>query len=377
MIPARANSTDGSRRKAAQTVGFEPLGVKIHVLRQSGLSAFAIDLLKREGKFYEAHLLLVVPVRGRYTRRTRGGTVEERPLAAQYLSMLSTERGYSVNTVNAYRQDIQKLLGFLRRKHGEDPRALRRRDVPELLEYLHRYRLSPASVGRHLAAWRGFYRFLLSEGHLKENPFINLATPKPTERLPKPLALEQVERLLDAPGREFGRPRRQPDALRDDAMLEVLYATGLRATELLTLELNSINLTVGFLRAFGKGSKQRIVPLGDTAVSKLRRYLEQARPALLKTRTSDRVFVTRSGRGMTRQGFWNLLGRYSRAAGIGRRISPHVLRHSFATHLLERGADLRVVQTLLGHADIATTQIYTRVERERLKKLHSQHHPRG
>jgi integrase/recombinase XerD len=298
-------------------------------------------------------------------------------LVAEYLSMLTSERGFSVNTLDAYRQDLEKLVSFLRRQDRWDPAGLRRRDVPALLEYLHSYCLSPASVARHLAAWRGFYRFLLSEGHIQENPFLNLGTPKPTARLPKPLALEQVERLLDAPGQEFRSGRRQPDALRDDAMLEVLYATGLRATELLTLELNSVNLAVGFLRAFGKGAKQRIVPLGDTAVIKLRRYLENARPVLLKTRASERLFITRSGRGMTRQGFWKLLGRYGRSAGIARRISPHVLRHSFATHLLEGGADLRVVQTLLGHADIATTQIYTRVERDRLKKLHSQHHPRG
>ncbi len=303
--------------------------------------------------------------------------MHRRSLVAQYLSMLSSERGFSVNTLDAYRQDLEKLVSFLRQQDRGDPDGLRRRDVPALLAYLHSHRLSPASVARHLAAWRGFYRFLLSEGHIQENPFLNVATPKPTARLPKPLAFEQVERLLEAPGQEFKSGRRQPDVLRDDAMLEVLYATGLRATELLTLELNSVNLAVGFLRAFGKGAKQRIVPLGDTAVLKLRRYLEKARPVLLKTRTSDRLFITRSGRGMTRQGFWKLLGRYGRSAGIGRRISPHVLRHSFATHLLEGGADLRVVQTLLGHADIATTQIYTRVERERLKKLHSQHHPRG
>ena len=198
-----------------------------------------------------------------------------RSLVREYLSMLSSERGFSVNTVDAYRQDLEKLVAFLRQQDRTDPAGLRRRDVPALLEHLHSHRLSPASVARHLAAWRGFYRFLLSEGHIHENPFLNLGTPKPTARLPKPLALEQVERLLEAPGQEFKSGRRRPDALRDDAMLEVLYATGLRATELLTLELSSVNLAVGFLRALGKGAKQRIVPLGDTAVIKLRRYLEQ------------------------------------------------------------------------------------------------------
>ena len=295
----------------------------------------------------------------------------------RYLSMLRSERGFSVNTLAAYRSDLEKLSSFLRKEGRKNPASLTRQDVPALLVFLQHQGLSPASVARCLAAWRGFYRFLLSEGDTLENPFMNLTSPKATLRLPKTLGLEQVERLLEAPGQEFRRGRRQPDALRDDAMLEVLYATGLRATELLTLDLNSVNLPVGFLRAFGKGAKQRVVPLGETAVMKMRVYLERGRPALLKTRTSNRLFVTRSGRGMTRQGFWKLLGRYARAAGISRRISPHMLRHSFATHLLEGGADLRVVQALLGHADIATTQIYTRVERERLKKLHKQHHPRG
>jgi integrase/recombinase XerD len=291
--------------------------------------------------------------------------------------MLRSERGFSVNTLASYRLDLDKLLSFLRQEGRKNPVSLTKRDVPAMLAFLQYQALSPASVARCLAAWRGFYRFLLNEGHTQENPFVNLTSPKATLRLPKTLGLEQVERLLEAPGKEFRKGRRQPDALRDDAMLEVLYATGLRATELLTLELNSINLPVGFLRAFGKGAKQRVVPLGETAVMKLRLYLERGRPVLLKTRSSNRLFVTRSGRGMTRQGFWKLVGRYARSAGISRRISPHMLRHSFATHLLEGGADLRVVQTLLGHADIATTQIYTRVERERLKKLHQQHHPRG
>jgi len=301
---------------------------------------------------------------------------DDEPIS-RYLSMLRSERGFPVNTLTAYRSDLVKLLTFLRKEGRKAPASLSRRDVPALLSFLQHQALSSASVARCLAAWRGFYRFLLSEGDIQENPFLNLTSPKATLRLPKTLHLEQVERLLEAPGKAFRSGRRQPDALRDDAMLEVLYATGLRATELLTLELNSVNLAVGFLRASGKGAKQRVVPLGETAVMKVRAYLERGRPALLKTRVSNRLFVTRSGRGMTRQGFWKLLGRYARAAGISRRISPHMLRHSFATHLLEGGADLRVVQTLLGHADIATTQIYTRVERQRLKKLHKQHHPRG
>jgi len=303
--------------------------------------------------------------------------VEECDPIARYLSMLRSERGLSVNTLSSYRLDLDKLSSFLRGERSKDAVSLARDDVPGLLAFVYQQRLSPASVARSLAAWRGFYRFLLGEGDIRENPFINLATPKATARLPKSLGLDQVQRLLEAPGEQFRTGRRQLDALRDDAMLEVLYATGLRVTELLTLELHSVNLAVGFVRAFGKGAKQRVVPLGEIAVMKLRVYLEQSRPVLLKSRASNRLFVTRSGRGMTRQGFWKLVSRYARSAGIVRRVSPHTLRHSFATHLLEGGADLRVVQTLLGHTDIATTQVYTRVERDRLKKLHKQHHPRG
>ena len=301
----------------------------------------------------------------------------ENELIGRYLLMLQSERGFSVNTVEGYRSDLNKLVTFLQKQGRADAASLVRNELPALLAFLQNQGLGPASVARCLSAWRGFYRFLLGEGHTDQDPFLHITAPKPTERLPKALAFADVKRLLDAPGQAIRSGRRQPEALRDDAMLEVLYATGLRVTELITLELNAVNLTVGFLRAFGKGAKQRVMPLGDLAVGKLRPYLEHGRPLILKTRTSNHLFVTRSGRAMTRQGFWKLLTRYARAAGIRRKISPHMVRHSFATHLLERGADLRVVQTLLGHADIATTQIYTKVERDRLKKLHQQHHPRG
>lgn len=299
------------------------------------------------------------------------------PLVDRYLSALRSERGYSVNTLLGYRTDLHKLLGFLRREGRTDPGSLTRADVPAALGVLHQQHLSAASVARCLAAWRGFYRFLLDEGVMDGDPFVNVAAPHPSKRLPKALPFSDVERLLDAPARQWRAGWRQPEALRDDAMLEVLYGTGLRVSELVALELNGINLTAGFLRALGKGAKQRVVPLGEIAITKLQTYLERARPTLVKARASDRLFVTRSGRGLTRQGFWKLLARYARVAGLRRKVSPHMLRHSFATHLLERGADLRVVQTLLGHSDIATTEIYTHVERGRLKRLHQQHHPRG
>jgi integrase/recombinase XerD len=301
----------------------------------------------------------------------------EHDLVGDYLASLRSERGFAANTIDGYRRDLDKLLAYLRVRGRPDPARLSRDDVPGLLGFLHARRLGAASISRCLAAWRGFYRFLSSEGYPHLDPLLNIGTPKTTKRLPKALAFADVERLLDAPGKIPGANRRQPEVLRDDAMLELMYATGLRVSELLSLELDAVNLSVGFLRATGKGSKQRVVPLGEIAGLKLRRYLSQARPLLLKARPSNRLFVTRSGRGMTRQGFWKLLRRYARVALIRRPISPHMLRHSFATHLLERGADLRVVQSLLGHADISSTQIYTQVERERLKQLHQKHHPRG
>jgi len=295
----------------------------------------------------------------------------------RYLTGLLAERGLSANTVEGYRRDLAKLQAFLQGQGRENAAMLERADVPRLLQFLRSQKLASPSVARCLAACRGFYRFLLGEGLVRHDPFLNITVPKASRRLPKAVAFAEVQRLLDAPSRRETRKGRHPEALRDDAMLEVLYATGLRVSELVKLDLDAVNLSVGFLRATGKGSKQRVVPLGAVAVRKLRRYLEGGRPQLLKTRTSNRLFVTRSGGGMTRQGFWKILRRYARVAGIQRSISPHMLRHSFATHLLERGADLRAVQMLLGHANISTTQIYTHVERERLKQLHKRHHPRG
>ncbi len=295
----------------------------------------------------------------------------------RYLTGLLSERGLSANTLEGYRRDLAKLQEFLRTQGRVDLASLIRADVPRLLAFLRNQGLAAASVARCLAAWRGFYRFLLGEGLTDQDPFLNVTVPKATQRLPKALAFSEVQRLLDAPAQGVAKRGRQPEALRDDAMIEVLYATGLRVSELVKLDLEAVNLAVGFLRATGKGTKQRVVPLGTMAVKKVRRYLEDGRPRLLKTRTSNRMFVTRAGRGMTRQGFWKIVKRYARAADIRRSISPHMLRHSFATHLLEHGADLRVVQTLLGHADISTTQIYTHVERARLKQLHKRLHPRG
>ena len=295
----------------------------------------------------------------------------------RYLTGLISERGLSANTVEGYRRDLTKLQAFLRGEGRDDPASLTRADIPQLLGFLRGQWLAAPSVARSLAAFRGFYRFLLREGAVHHDPFLNVTVSKASQRLPKALSFAEIQRILDAPARREPGTKRHPEALRDDAMLEVLYATGLRVSELIKLDLGEVNAAAGFLRAIGKGSKQRVVPLGAVALRKLRRYLEGGRPLLLKTRTSNRLFVTRAGKGMTRQGFWKILRRCALAAGIRRPISPHMLRHSFATHLLEGGADLRVVQTLLGHANISTTQIYTHVEKERLKQLHKRHHPRG
>ncbi|MDR2787733.1 MAG: site-specific tyrosine recombinase XerD [Candidatus Accumulibacter sp.] len=229
-----------------------------------------------------------------------------------------------------------------------------------------------SSQARYISTLRRFYRYLLAHGRIARDPTLKIAMPVKPARLPKVLSERDVEALLTAP------PVAAPLGLRDRAMLETLYATGLRVSELVGLKLHEVSFDMNVVRVFGKGDKERLVPLGEQAVDWLRRYLDEARPGLLGSRRSDALFVTSRASGMTRQAFWQLVKRYALSAGIApERLSPHVLRHAFATHLLNHGADLRVVQLLLGHADISTTQIYTHVARERLKTLHAQHHPRA
>jgi len=229
-----------------------------------------------------------------------------------------------------------------------------------------------SSQSRYLSTLRRFYRWQLGRGRITTDPTLKLANPTRPSRLPKVMSEKQVDNLLAAPDADSAL------GLRDRAMLETLYATGLRVSELVNLKLHEIGFNEGVLRAFGKGSKERLVPLGEQAIDWLSRYLNEARPEILKGRQSDALFVTARGGAMTRQAFWQLIKRYALIAGIApEKLSPHVLRHAFATHLLNHGADLRVVQLLLGHADISTTQIYTHVARERLKSLHAVHHPRG
>ncbi|HEX9860833.1 MAG TPA: site-specific tyrosine recombinase, partial [Nitrospirota bacterium] len=237
--------------------------------------------------------------------------------------------------------------------------------------HLHGLGLSGTSSARAIVTVRGLHRFMLREGLAKKDPTELLESPWRGRKLPKALSAKDVEALIKAPS---GRTHEE---VRDRAMLEVLYAAGLRVSELVTLKPSDVDFQVGFLRAFGKGSKGRLVPLGEAALTALRAYMEGARQPMLNGRTAPAMFVTRRGGGMTRQGFWKLIKKYARLAGITKPISPHVLRHSFATHLLENGADLRSVQMMLGHADIGTTQIYTHIETSTMKRLHQKNHPRG
>jgi integrase/recombinase XerD len=291
-------------------------------------------------------------------------------LTDRYLSELRIEGGVSRNTLAGYRNDLGKFRAFLTAQNIRDPARVSQRTVAAFVAQLSQEKLSPASIARCVSALRGFYRFLGRERLVRDNPTTDLTTPRPWLRLPKTLSADEIDRLLRVAA------GKKPEDLRDAAMLELLYATGLRVSELVGLEQARLNLDVGYVLASGKGDKQRVVPMGDPARRKLERYLEEARRPLLKGRTSPHVFVTRRGGKLTRQGFWKLLRARARQARITKPISPHMLRHSFATHLLDHGADLRSVQAMLGHADISTTQIYTHVERARLKQLHRDLFPR-
>jgi integrase/recombinase XerD len=289
----------------------------------------------------------------------------------QYLTHLAVERGLSGNSLGSYASDLKRYLAFLETKHIDDLRAVERKMVSEFLSTLMGYGLSPVSLSRNISALRGFHRFLASEGISRTDPTENIETPRLDKKLPEVLDLSEVEKLLAQP---------DPASLlgqRDKAMLELLYACGLRVTELLTLKTSDLFFDQDFIRCFGKGSKERIVPVGRSARNWTDKYRQGSRPALLKKFSTEVLFLNNRGRPMSRMGFWKLLKAYAQKAGIKKRVHPHILRHSFATHLLEGGADLRSVQEMLGHADISTTQIYTHVDREYLKEVHRQFHPRG
>jgi integrase/recombinase XerD len=287
-----------------------------------------------------------------------------------WLDALAYERGLSPRTVSAYRSDLVRLGEWLERQQGKDLVTADPAAIAAHLRWLHGQEISPRSARRAMAAMHGFYRDLVEAGELRSDPVENLEAPRLFRRLPKVLSEEEVERLLTAP--DFATPA----GLRDKAMLELLYATGLRVSELVGLRLPQIDLKGGFLLAFGKGSKERVVPVGEEAERSLARYLAELRPQLAKGR-HDAVFVNLRGAPMTRQGFWKILKALGLRAGIDRPISPHMLRHSFATHLLEHGADLRAVQAMLGHSDIATTEIYTHIHQERLRGAYDRFHPRA
>lgn len=293
------------------------------------------------------------------------------PLCDLFLDFLRTERGLAANTLEAYGRDMRDYLDFLAREGLGDAESITSDHVGQHLLELARKGISNRSQARHLAAIRGFHRFLMRERYARTDPTEDVETPRILKKLPIFLTLEEVERLLEAPDESNAAGQR------DRAMIEVLYATGLRVSELCGLTTEDINLRDGYLIARGKGSKERLVPLGELAAQKLQAYLREGRLALLKGRQSRHLFVGPRGTALTRQGFWKLLGRYARAAGIDKKLSPHKLRHSFATHLLERGADLRAVQAMLGHSDISTTQIYTHVDRARARRVYDKAHPRA
>jgi integrase/recombinase XerD len=289
----------------------------------------------------------------------------------RYLNHLIVEKGLSRNTLEAYARDLRGYAAFLEELPGVDALNASSDKIVSYFKKLRAERLSPRSLARNISTLKGFYKFLLREGALAENPLRHLRTPRVTPRLPEVLSGEDIELIIRQ------TKTQNPLGLRDRAMLELLYATGLRVSELIRLSFNDVNLDVGYLRTRGKGDKERIVPMGGAAIRALKEYLgEPRRVPAGKTEGGQTLFLGRGGRGITRQGFWKLLRRYAAAAGIRKRITPHTLRHSFATHLLEGGADLRSVQSMLGHADIATTQIYTHVSRDHLKRLHQKYHPR-
>jgi integrase/recombinase XerD len=294
----------------------------------------------------------------------------EHPLIERFLEAMWLERGLSANTRAAYSSDLELFNGWLQERAIELPNA----GQGLILDHL-AWRLSGGyqarSTARFLSGLRGFYRFLLREGLISQDPTLQVELPQLGRPLPKSLSEADVEALLVAPAVE------EPLGLRDRAMLEVLYACGLRVTELISLTLEQVNLRQGVLKVFGKGSKERLVPLGEEAMHWIERYVREARGFLLAGKPSDVLFPSLRGEQMTRQTFWHRIKLHARMAGITKSLSPHTLRHAFATHLLNHGADLRVVQMLLGHSDLSTTQIYTHVARARLQELHAKHHPRG
>jgi integrase/recombinase XerD len=288
-----------------------------------------------------------------------------------FLDYVTVEKGLSRNTLESYQRDLLQLVSYLNQKKITGLEKVKKETLLAFLNQRKKEGLSNASINRLLSSLRMFFRFLQMDSGIKEDPTLFIESPKTWDRLPGILTPDEVDKLLQPIGQAT------PLVLRNMAMIELLYATGMRVSELISLSVSSLFLNEGIIKTLGKGSKERLIPIGEPAVDKLREYIAKERPKFLKDKNSEILFLTYSGKGLSRQAFWYLLKKRAVQLGISRPFSPHTLRHSFATHLLERGADLRSVQALLGHSNISTTQIYTHITRERLKKIHQEFHPRG
>ncbi|TRZ96407.1 site-specific tyrosine recombinase XerD [bacterium] len=293
-----------------------------------------------------------------------------RELVENFLNYLSVERGLSQNTIISYRGDLNSYLGFLESSRIDTLSKTNKGNIIDFMLYQKDKGLSANSTARRLAAIKVFYRFLVKERILKADPTSLIDSPKLWKKIPQTLSLNEVEALINQPN------LRNKQGIRDRAILEVLYATGMRVSEAVNLKKDNVNLDIGFLRCIGKGNKERVIPLGKKAILSLKRYLKESRLKLLNKRESDLLFLNRFGKKISRQSLWKIIKRYARDARIKKPTRPHILRHSFATHLLERGADLRSVQEMLGHSNIATTQLYTHINKDRLKTIHKMFHPR-
>jgi len=291
-------------------------------------------------------------------------------LIEEFLGYLSVERGLSNNTLSSYKRDLSNFFGYLKKRRIVSIGKVTRQMITSFMLSEKDRGLSANSISREVACLKSFFKFLVRENKIKDNITSVIESPKLWKKLPSALDLSEVEKLLKAPN------IREPMGVRDKAMLELMYATGMRVSELINLKMDDLNMGVGFIKCLGKGQKERVVPFGSKAKEWLVRYLDKARASFLKKKVSNFLFLTRLSRPMSRQMFWKIIKKYAVEARIKKDIMPHSLRHSFATHILERGADLRVVQEMLGHSDISTTQIYTHINKERLKSIHHKFHPR-
>ena len=293
-----------------------------------------------------------------------------RELIDTFLNYLSVERGLAQNTIVSYQKDLVSYIDFLRARSIDVLSRVTKDDIRNFMLYQKDKGLATNSIARHLAAIKVFHRFLVRERILKTDPSSLIDSPRLWKKIPEILTENEVDALLNQPD------IRDKQGMRDKAILEIFYATGMRVSEAVNLKVDNLNLDIGFLRCIGKGNKERVIPLGKKAISSLKRYLEISRPRLLKNKASESLFLNRFGRKISRQSLWKIIKKYARQARIKKPIRPHTLRHSFATHLLERGADLRSVQEMLGHSNISTTQIYTHINKDRLKAIHRMFHPR-